>query len=156
MTIRTMTIRDYDGLRKLWLGIEGFGIRSIDDSLEGVERFLKRNPTTSVVAEDKGEIVGSILCGHDGRTGYFYHVCVRSDYRMHGIGKSMADASARALKEEHINKVALIAFTENKVGNTFWQDIGWNERVDVNYYELPMNENNVTVFNRRNFHDNSN
>ena len=156
MTIRTMTIRDYDGLRKLWLGIEGFGIRSIDDSLEGVERFLKRNPTTSVVAEDKGEIVGSILCGHDGRTGYFYHVCVRSDYRMHGIGKSMADAAARTLKEEHINKVALIAFTENKVGNTFWQDIGWNERVDVNYYELPMNENNVTVFNRRDFHDNSN
>ena len=75
---------------------------------------------------------------------------------MHGIGKSMADAAARALKEEHINKVALIAFTENKVGNTFWQDIGWNERVDVNYYELPMNENNVTVFNRRDFHDNSN
>ena len=60
----------------------------------------------------------------------------------------MADAAAKALKEEHINKVALIAFTTNKVGNTFWQDIGWNERTDVNYYELPMNEENVTVFNR--------
>lgn len=148
MTVRTMTIEDYDGLKKLWLGIEGFGIRSIDDSYEGVCRFLERNPRTSVVAEDGGQIVGSILCGHDGRTGYFYHVCVRSDYRMHGIGKAMAHQAVEALKAEKINKVALIAFTKNKVGNTFWQDIGWDEREDVNYYEFPLNDENVTVFNQ--------
>ena len=54
MMIRTMTIKDYEGLKKLWMSIEGFGIRSIDDSFEGIERFLKRNPATSVVAEDQG------------------------------------------------------------------------------------------------------
>ena len=48
--IRVMTIDDYDGVYALWKKIKGFGIRSIDDSREGVERFLKRNPTTSVVA----------------------------------------------------------------------------------------------------------
>ena len=149
MDIRTMTAEDYDALYKLWMSISGFGIRSIDDSREGMCRFLKRNPATSVVAYNKaGELVGSILCGHDGRTGYFYHVCVREDYRMHGIGKTMAAFCVEALKKEHINKVALIAFTENKVGNTFWQDIGWNERPDVNYYEFSLNNDNVTVFNR--------
>ena len=51
MTIRTMTIEDFDQVHALWMTIKGFGIRSIDDSKEGVERFLKRNPTTSVVAE---------------------------------------------------------------------------------------------------------
>ena len=45
-----MTIEDYDQVYHLWKTIHGFGIRSIDDSREGVERFLKRNPTTSVVA----------------------------------------------------------------------------------------------------------
>ena len=64
--IRVMTIEDYDGVYALWKKIRGFGIRSIDDSREGVGRFLKRNPTTSVVAEKDGKIVGSILCGHDG------------------------------------------------------------------------------------------
>ena len=48
--IRTMTIEDYEQVHDLWMKIHGFGIRSVDDSKEGVERFLKRNPTTSVVA----------------------------------------------------------------------------------------------------------
>ena len=60
--IRTMTIDDYDNVAALWAGIKGFGIRSIDDSREGIERFLRRNPNTSVVAEMDGKVVGSILC----------------------------------------------------------------------------------------------
>ena len=74
--VREMTMEDYDQVYKLWTKISGFRIRSIDDSREGVERFLKRNPTTSVVAVQNGHIVGNILCGHDGRTGCFYHVCL--------------------------------------------------------------------------------
>ena len=46
-----MTIDDYDRVAALWAGIKGFGIRSIDDSREGIERFLRRNPNTSVVAD---------------------------------------------------------------------------------------------------------
>ena len=75
--VREMTMEDYDKVYALWLSIQGFGIRSIDDSREGVERFLRRNPTTSVVAEQNGRIVGAILCGHDGRRGCFYHVWQR-------------------------------------------------------------------------------
>ena len=86
MTIRTMTIEDFEQVHALWMTIKGFGIRSIDDSKEGVERFLKRNPTTSVVAEIDNKIVGSILCGHDGRRGCLYHVCVDEKYRRHGFG----------------------------------------------------------------------
>ncbi|MCI8286603.1 MAG: GNAT family N-acetyltransferase, partial [Lachnospiraceae bacterium] len=72
-TVRTMTIEDYQGLYALWKTIKGFAMRSIDDSREGVERFLKRNPTSSVVAVDEnGTIVGGILCGHDGRRGCLY------------------------------------------------------------------------------------
>ena len=111
--VRIMTIEDYEGVYALWKKIKGFGIRSIDDSKEGVARFLKRNPTTSVVAEKDGRIVGSILCGHDGRRGCLYHVCVDEDYRRHGIGKRMVVFAMKALKEEKINKVSLIAFTEN-------------------------------------------
>ena len=88
-TFRAMTIEDYEQVYDIWMHIKGFGIRSIDDSREGIARFLKRNPTTSVVAEVDGKIVGGILCGHDGRRGCFYHVCVRPEYRRQGIGKQM-------------------------------------------------------------------
>ena len=144
--VRVMTIEDYDQIYKLWSKIKGFGIRSIDDSREGIERFLKRNPNTSVVAEEDGKIVGAILCGHDGRRGCFYHVCVDEAYRMQGIGKSMVVFAMEALKEEKINKVSLIAFTKNDIGNAFWKEIGWTKREDLNYYDFTLNEENITAF----------
>lgn len=148
-TVRTMEIEDYEGLRALWMSIRGFAIRSIDDSREGVERFLRRNPSTSVVAvSEEGEIIGGILCGHDGRRGCLYHVCVREDCRRKGIGKAMVVYCMNALKEEEINKVSLIAFTVNDVGNAFWNCIGWTRREDLNYYDFTLNEKNITAFNR--------
>lgn len=148
-TVRTMTIEDYDGLYALWMTIKGFGMRSIDDSREGVARFLKRNPGTSVVAvKEDGSIVGGILCGHDGRRGCLYHVCVREDCRRHGIGKEMVVRCMNALKAEQINKVSLIAFTVNDIGNAFWNRIGWTKREDLNYYDFTLNEANITAFNR--------
>lgn len=143
---RAMETEDYDQVYRLWQSIKGFGIRSLDDSREGVERFLKRNPATSVVAIQNGRIVGNILCGHDGRTGYFYHVCVEKSYRKHGIGHEMAKWCMYALKEEGINKISLIAFKSNQVGNAFWQGVGWKERADVNFYDFVLNEENITKF----------
>lgn len=147
-TVRAMTIEDYEGVHALWMTIKGFAIRSIDDSRVGVERFLKRNPTTSVVAVDNGEIVGAILCGHDGRRGCLYHVCVREDHRRMGIGKAMVVFCMERLKEEEISKVSLIAFTVNDIGNAFWRCIGWTKREDLNYYDFVLNEKNITAFNK--------
>ena len=144
--IRVMKIEDYEGVHRLWLSIKGFSMRSIDDSREGVEKFIKRNPDTSIVAEDKGEIIGAILCGHDGRRATFYHVCVREDRRMQGIGKAMVVMAMNALKKEKINKVALIAFTRNDVGNAFWKSIGWKQRTDLNYYDFVLNSENIESF----------
>lgn len=145
--IRTMTADDYDGVHALWMTIKGFAIRSIDDSKIGVEKFLKRNPTTSVVAEIDGKIVGSILCGHDGRRGCLYHVCVDEHYRMHGIGKSMVVFCMKRLQEEEISKVSLIAFTSNDIGNAFWKKIGWTKREDLNYYDFTLNTENIIRYN---------
>lgn len=146
--IRIMKPEDYEQVYDLWLRISGFGIRSIDDSRENIVRFLKRNPTTSFVAVEDGAIVGSLLCGHDGRRGCFYHVCVDEHYRKHGLATLMAQRALEALKEEGINKVNLMAFVSNELGNTFWKDKGWNMREDVNIYEYNLNLHNITTFNK--------
>ena len=146
-TIRTMTLADYDNVKTLWMTIKGFGIRSIDDSREGVARFIKRNPATSIVAERNGEIIGTILCGHDGRNACFYHVCVREDCRRQGIGKTMAVTAMRELQKEKINKVSLVAFKKNEIGNQFWHKAGWVLRDDLNTYDFILNDNNITNFN---------
>lgn len=144
--IRPMTMDDYYEVFDMWQSISGFGIRSVDDSKEGIERFIKRNPGLSVVAVHEGRIIGGILCGHDGRRGCLYHVCVRQEYRMLGIGQEMVLRCKESLKQEGINKINLIAFRSNAVGNKFWQRLSWKFRDDCNYYEANLNEDNVTNF----------
>lgn len=146
MDIRIMTIEDYEKVYGLWRTIRGFGIRSMDDSREGIGRFLKRNPTTSITAWEGDLLIGAILCGHDGRRGCLYHVCVRKGYRRRGVGKAMVVTCMEALKAEEINKVSLIAFTKNDIGNAFWKQMGWTKRQDLNYYDFTLNEANITAF----------
>ncbi len=55
-------------------------------------------------------------------------------------------ACMEALRKEQINKVSLIAFTKNDIGNAFWNKIGWTEREDLNYYDFTLNETNITAF----------
>ena len=145
INIVPMTPEDYDDVRALWMTIRGFGIRALDDSREDIERFIARNPTTSVVARDGNRIVGSILCGSDGRQGSLYHVCVAKEYRRRRIGTQMVGWCMHQLRALGINKVALIAFPSNDAGNAFWKQIGWRQS-DVNYYEFVLNEKNITRF----------
>ena len=145
VNIQPMLESDYDDVRALWMTIRGFGIRALDDSREDVALFIRRNPTTSVVARVDGRIVGSILCGSDGRQGALYHVCVAREYRRQGIGTRMVGYCMERLREMGINKVGLIAFAGNEIGNAFWTQIGW-KRSDVNYYEFLLNKDNITRF----------
>ena len=142
-----MKPEDYDEVRALWMTIRGFGIRALDDSREDIVRFIERNPTTSVVARADGKIVGTILCGSDGRQGALYHVCVAKEYRRRRIGTQMVGFCMHQLKAMGINKVSLIAFTSNDAGNAFWKELGWQKRPDVNTYDFTLNEENVVRFN---------
>ena len=146
IVIRSMTMEDYDEVFAMWQSISGFGIRSMDDSREGIARFITRNPGLSVVALYEGNIAGGILCGHDGRRGCLYHVCVRAEYRKLGIGQEMVARCKEHLKQEGVNKINLIAFQSNAVGNRFWQKLNWKFRGDCNYYEENLNLENVTNY----------
>ena len=140
--VRKMTIADYDEVYNLWQSIKKFAIRQIDDSKDGIKRFLYRNKTTCVVAVCDNKIVGSILCGHDGREACFYHVCVKEDVRNHGIATKMVNNIIIKLKKLGINKVRLVAFKENKLGNDFWKDIGFAQNTNLNIYEKVLNDSN--------------
>ena len=143
MEIRLLMLEDYDKVYQLWTSIKGMGMRSLDDSVDGIGKFLKRNPTTNFITQVEEKIVGVILCGHDGRRGYIYHTAVNSDYRGNGIGKKLVNAAIEALRKEKINKVALVVFDSNDLGNAFWQSLGFDKRSDLVYRNLSINENNA-------------
>lgn len=143
MDIRKMTIEDYEDVYELWTNTSGMGMRSIDDTKEGIEKYLDRNPETCFVAEAENEIVGVILSGHDGRRGYIYHTSVKEAARKHGVGEALVNAAMEELKEEGINKVALVAFNTNELGNSFWQAQGFVERKDLVYRNKSLNNSNI-------------
>jgi len=128
---RLMTINDWDGVAEVWKNHEG--TNPVDDSVEGFTRYLKRNPTTSFVAEDNGRIVGTILAGHDGRRGIFHHVSIIPEYRKQGTGRMLVESAMEALKKEGITKVLLVVFEHNENGNAFWEHMGFTERTDLVY-----------------------
>ena len=130
---RTMTIDDYPPVYALWKATPGMGLNDIDDSVEGIAKYIDRNPNTSFVAELDGQIVGVIMAGHDGRRGYIHHTAVAQDFQGKGIGNRLVDAVMLAMGNEEITKVALMVFTENAKGNDFWEKRGFASREDIVY-----------------------
>ncbi|MDD4496468.1 MAG: GNAT family N-acetyltransferase [Eubacteriales bacterium] len=146
MNIRKMTISDYSGVYQLWTNTPGMGLNNLNDSYDGIERYLKRNPTTCFVAvSGDEEIIGVILCGHDGRRGFIHHTAVKASERKQGIGSALVNAALQALQDEGIVKVALVVFTKNEIGNDFWEQRGFISRKDLNYRNKTLNENLVRM-----------
>lgn len=133
MKIRKMKIEDYEAVYELWLSCKGMGLNTVDDSREGIEKFLRRNPDTCFVAEKDGVIVGAIIAGSDGRRGYIYHTAVSPDQRRQGIASKLVEAAMSALENIGITKAALVVFDRNVDGNAFWEKSGFNVREDLVY-----------------------
>ena len=140
MSIRLMTIDDYEKVYELWKSCAGMGLNNLDDSKEGIEKFLNRNPDTCFVADVENVIVGAILVGNDGRRGYIYHTAVNPQYRKQGIAKSLVDTAMTALQKIGINKAALVVFDRNEIGNDFWEKMGFTIRDDLIYRNKVLNE----------------
>lgn len=118
--IKAMTINDYEALFVMWKDTPNMGLRTLDDSREGILRFLKRNPGTSFAAYEGNQLIGAILCGHDGRRGYIYHTAVLPEYRGQGIASGLVDAAVGALQREGITRVCLNVMETNEQGKQFW------------------------------------
>jgi len=133
ISVRNMSRKDYDGVYELWSSCDGLGLHEIDDSENGIAKFLSRNPETCFIALLDGKVIGAILAGHDGRRGYIYHLAVAEQHRGKGIGKELVSCAVQGLERLGIQKAALVVFTNNEDGNQFWEKAGFTSRKDLTY-----------------------
>lgn len=131
MKISEMKIKDYDEVFALWKNTEGMGLHKQADSRKGIARYLRRNPGLSLVARDEGKLVGTVLCGYDGRRGYLFHLAVDKTCRKKGVGKAMVDRALSKLASIGITKCLIFVFGKNRTGRKFWKHTGWTEQPDV-------------------------
>ncbi len=139
--IRLVTIEDYDAIFELWNSTEQSrrALNPVDDSREGISKYLKRNPDTCFAAIADEKIVGVILAGHDGRRGIIHHLCVHPDYRRMGIAGRLVANAEEALRKEGIQKIFGLVFKDNDLANSFWESQGYALRTNLNYRNKSMN-----------------
>ena len=130
VTIRQMTIEDYDQVLTLWTAMAGIGLNE-SDSREGIQRFLDRNPGLSLVAEENDSIIGTILCGHDGRRGYLHHLAVSPLRRRQGLGMQLVHVCLDRLRSEGIPRCNIFLLADNPSGREFWKVAGYKARPDL-------------------------
>ena len=127
---RRLRVADFAEILALWKRTEGIGLNA-SDRREAIGRYLRRNPGLSFVATVRGRVIGTLLCGHDGRRGYLHHLAVARRWRRRGVGRKLVTACLEKLRTEGIPKCNLFLFSSNRTGQTFWQHLGWNIRPDL-------------------------
>ncbi len=130
ITLRELTIHDYEAARELWERTEGVGL-SAADSRENLAVFLSRNPGLSFAALEAGRLVGAVLCGSDGRRGFLYHLAVDPAVRRRGTGSRLVQSCLLRLHENGMRKCHIFVMAGNTDGRRFWERIGWVERTDL-------------------------
>jgi putative acetyltransferase len=117
----------------LWKRTEGLGLGE-SDTPQAVTKFLAHNPGFSFVTRSGAVLVGTVLCGHDGRRGYVHHLAVDPEHRRQGIGRRLLARSLARLHEAGIAKCHAFVFQSNPCAELFWAPAGWTLREDLLVY----------------------
>jgi ribosomal protein S18 acetylase RimI-like enzyme len=128
---------DYDDVTALWRLASGVGVRP-DETREWFLRYLARNPALSWTARVESRIVGGVLCGHDGRRGYLYHLAVAEETRRRGIGRALVSAALTSLANEGIARATIFVYADNDSGKHFWRSLGWGARQDLDVLQFDL------------------
>jgi putative acetyltransferase len=130
-SLRPLTLADYAVVHALWTATDGIGLNE-SDTPEAIALFLNRNPGLSLVALDSaGTIVGTVLCGQDGRRGYLHHLVVTPAARGCGLARTMVNECLANLRALSIPKCNIYLYANNESGGTFWTHEGWALRDDL-------------------------
>lgn len=131
--LKPMTMEDYAEAYRLWQSTPGVSLSGADEG-PAVGRFLFRNPGLSYVCYENGALLGAVLCGHDGRRGFIYHLAVAESSRRKGIGRALVACVLDVLRREGIEKCHALVFEDNASGRDFWRACGFSLREDLGLF----------------------
>lgn len=137
LELAAMRPDDYDGVVALWQQSEGVG-QSPGETREWLASYLDRNPGLSRVARHERRLVGAVLCGHDGRRGYLYHLAVAPAQRGRGVGRALVEDCLSRLAALGIARATVCVFGHNEAGLAFWRRLGWRPREDLNVLQQDL------------------
>lgn len=130
-----MTAADYDAAMALWNACEGVRANETRDEFA---RILDRNPSLSCVVRRGDQLVGAVLCCHDGRRGYLYHLGVAAEHRGAGLGRQMVARCLSQLRAAGIRRCSIFLIVDNAGGEAFWKRLRWFERTELKVLAMDL------------------
>jgi len=128
-----MEITDFESVVALWKSSPGIGLSSADKK-ESIKSFLEKNRNTCFVANYGEEMIGTVLCGNDGRRGYMYHLAVKESFKNRGVGKELVNLCLESLEKEGIEKCHIFVYTTNENAIHFYEKTKWKVRNDITIF----------------------
>lgn len=90
-------------------------------------RFAKAGANSDVLVgvDEAGQIVGSVMVGHDGHRGWLYYAAANPASRGKGVGRRMVAAAEEWLRERGVVKAQLLVRETNAGVVSFYKRLGF-------------------------------
>ena len=124
LSYSVMKAEDYAKMHEFWLSIPGLGLNEADEQGK-IKAYLLRNPEQSFICKSGAEIIGTIMCGNDGRRAFVYHLAVSPKYRRKGAATELVRLAVEKQKSIGIDKCVAFVLNENTAGIDFWARLGF-------------------------------
>lgn len=128
LTIRPARREELGAVLDLWRSAEAEPTRT--DDLESLSGLFERDPGALLVAEEAGELVGTVIGAFDGWRGSIYRLAVRPDARHRGVAGRLVEAAAHHLDELGARRSGALVHQSNPHASGFWRTTGWEEQDD--------------------------
>jgi ribosomal protein S18 acetylase RimI-like enzyme len=130
IAFRPLLAADHPACVRLWAASDGVAMRTWQDAA-ALERLLARNPSLCWAAHHEGQLVATVLCGHDGWRGWLYHVAVAPAWRRRGIATALVVRAQTELARAGVPRVHALVLAGNREATQFWRAAGWKMREDL-------------------------
>ncbi len=132
IAVRDYNEEDFLGVRSLWE--EVFPNDPPWNAADvAIPQMIAAGAHALLVADDDGEIVGTIFAGFDGHRGWLHKLAVRTSRQRMGIGALLVEQAERRLKDLGCGKVNLQVRSTNMSVIDFYRRLGFEveERVSL-------------------------
>jgi GNAT superfamily N-acetyltransferase len=123
--IRVLTDPEIGEAVALW---EKCGLnRPWSDPAADARRALAGPSSTIMATFAAGRLIGTAMCGWDGRHGWIYYLCVTDDFRRWGVGRKLMKHSEEWLSQFGAPQIQLMLRAESDVAASFCEAVGYEE-----------------------------
>jgi ribosomal protein S18 acetylase RimI-like enzyme len=107
--------------------------RPWNDPAADIALARRGSNSTVLLGRHDGNIVASVLVGHDGHRGWVYYVASDPDHRFKGFGRAMMTAAEDWLRARGIEKIQLMVRPDNSKVQAFYESLGYFEQKRIIY-----------------------